>query len=202
VMSATVDATAVGRRLADAALVSGEGRQCRVQNHHGSALAPGQPIDPVLEQLVLQALATDSVSLLVYLPVAAGIRRLQSRLETALADAPELVVTPLYGDLDYAAQRAAISPAPPGRRKVVLATPIAETSLTIDGVRVVIDSGLCREPAFDPVSGICRLHTRRISRAAAEQRAGRAGRTEPGVCYRLWSVDQHAQLAAQSPAEI
>lgn len=202
VMSATLDAAAVSRLLDDAPLVSSEGRQYPVQIHHGSALAPGQPIEPVLEQLVLQALATDSGSLLVFLPGAAEIRRLQSRLETALADAPDVDVTPLYGDLDFAAQRAAISPAPPGRRKVVLATPIAETSLTIDGVRVVIDSGLCREPAFDPVSGMTRLHTRRISRAAAEQRAGRAGRTEPGVCYRLWSVDQHAQLAAQSPAEI
>src|SRR5690606_41868646 len=103
------------------------------------------------------------------------------------------------GDLDFAAQRAAISPAPPGRRKVVLATPIAETSLTIDGVRVVIDSGLCREPAFDPVSGMTRLHARRSSRAAAEQRAGRAGRTEPGVYYRMWSADHQAQQAAQSP---
>src|SRR5690554_1230869 len=147
VMSATLDAAAVSRLLDDAPLVSSEGRQYPVQIHHGSALVPGQPIEPVLEQSVLQALATDSGSLLVFLPGAAEIRRLQSRLETALADAPDVDVTPLYGDLDFAAQRAAISPAPPGRRKVVLATPIAETSLTIDGVRVVIDSGLCREPA-------------------------------------------------------
>src|SRR5690606_34164743 len=105
-------------------------------------------------------------------------------------------------DLDFAAQRAAISPAPPGRRKGALATPTAETSLTIAGGRVVVDSGLRREPAVDPASGMARLQTRRISRAAAEQRAGRAGRTEPGVCYRLWSADQHAQLVAQSPAEI
>ena len=202
VMSATLDAAAVSRLLDDAPLVSSEGRQYPVQVQHGAGAAPGQPLEPLLEQLVLQALATDSGSLLVFLPGAAEIRRLQARLQDALQDRPEVDIAPLYGDLDFAAQRQAIRPAEPGRRKIVLATPIAETSLTIEGVRVVIDSGLCREPAFDPVSGMTRLHTRRISRAAAEQRAGRAGRTEPGVCYRLWSVDQHAQLAAQSPAEI
>lgn len=202
VMSATLDAAAVSRLLNDAPLVSSEGRQFPVQVQHGAAAAPGQPLEPVLEQSILQALATDSGSLLVFLPGAAEIRRLQARLQDALRDRPEVDIAPLYGDLDFAAQRQAIQPAEPGRRKIVLATPIAETSLTIEGVRVVIDSGLCREPAFDPVSGMTRLHTRRISRAAAEQRAGRAGRTEPGVCYRLWSIDQHAQLAAQSPAEI
>lgn len=202
VMSATLDAAAVSRLLDDAPLVSSEGRQYPVQIQHGAAVAPGQSLEPQLEQAVLQALATDNGSLLVFLPGAAEIRRLQTRLEDSLAAWPTVDIAPLYGDLDFAAQREAISPAAPGRRKVVLATPIAETSLTIEGVRVVIDSGLCREPAFDPVSGMTRLHTRRISRAAAEQRAGRAGRTEPGVCYRLWSVGQHAQLAAQSQAEI
>ena len=202
VMSATLDAAAVSKLLDDAPLVSSAGRQYPVQIQHGTAAAPGQPLEPQLEQAVLQALAADSGSLLVFLPGMAEIRRLQARLQSALQDHPNVDIAPLYGDLDFAAQRQAIRPAAPGRRKVVLATPIAETSLTIDGVRVVIDSGLCREPAFDPVSGMTRLHTRRISRAAAEQRAGRAGRTEPGVCYRLWSTDQHAQLAAQSPAEI
>ena len=202
VMSATLDAAAVSRLLDDAPLVTSEGRQYPVQIQHGAPLAPGQPIEPPLEQLVQQSLATDSGSLLVFLPGAAEIRRLQARLEQTLAGQPQVDIAPLYGELDFAAQRQAIAPAAPGRRKVVLATPIAETSLTIEGVRVVIDSGLCREPAFDPVSGMTRLHTRRISRAAAEQRAGRAGRTEPGICYRLWSADQHAQLAAQSPAEI
>ena len=202
VMSATLDAAAVGRLLDDAPVVRSEGRQYPVQVHYGAAAAPGQPVEPQLEQLIQQALANDSGSLLVFLPGAAEIRRLQARLQESLKDRSDVDIAPLYGDLDFTAQRQAISPAAPGRRKVVLATPIAETSLTIEGVRVVIDSGLCREPAFDPVSGLTRLHTRRISRAAAEQRAGRAGRTEPGVCYRLWSADQHAQLAAQSPAEI
>ncbi|MFA5678122.1 MAG: ATP-dependent helicase HrpB [Pseudomonas sp.] len=202
VMSATLDAAGVSQLLDNAPLVSSEGRQYPVQIQHGSTAAPGQPLEPLLEQAILQALATDSGSLLVFLPGAAEIRRLQARLQESLTIHPDVDIAPLYGELDFAAQRQAISPAAPGRRKIVLATPIAETSLTIEGVRVVIDSGLCREPAFDPVSGMTRLHTRRISRAAAEQRAGRAGRTEPGICYRLWSADQHAQLAAQSPAEI
>ncbi|WP_137984092.1 ATP-dependent helicase HrpB, partial [Pseudomonas viridiflava] len=106
------------------------------------------------------------------------------------------------GELDLNAQRAAIEPAPKGTRKVVLATNIAETSLTIDGVRVVIDAGLARVPRFDPGSGMTRLETQRISRASATQRAGRAGRLEPGVCYRLWSEAQHDQLAAYGAAEI
>src|SRR5690606_8069986 len=202
VMAATLDAAAVSEPLDNAPLVGSEGRQYPVTIQHGSAIPPGQPIEPLLEQTILQALASDSGSLLVFLPGAAEIRRLQSRLEDALAGQPHIDIAPLYGDLDFAAQRQAISPAAPGRRKIVLATPIAETSLTIAGVRVVIDSGLCRQPASDPVSGMRRRHTRRISRAAAEQRAGRAGRTEPGTCYRLWSADQHAQLAAQTPAEI
>src|SRR5690606_33064655 len=108
---------------------------------------------------------------------------------------------PLHGELELAAQRAAIDPAPAGRRKVVLATNIAETSLTIEGVRVVVDAGLARVPRFDPGSGMSRLETRRISRASATQRAGRAGRLEPGVCYRLWSEEQHTQLSAYSEAE-
>lgn len=202
VMSATLDAAAVSRLLDDAPLVSSLGRQYPVQIHHGAPFSPGQPLEPLLERTVLEALATETGSLLVFLPGAAEIRRLQRRLQDALANHPEVDITPLYGDLDFAAQRQAISPAAAGRRKIVLATPIAETSLTIEGVRVVIDSGLRREPAFDPVSGMTRLHTRRISRAAAEQRAGRAGRTEPGVCFRLWSAGQHDQLAAQGQPEM
>src|SRR5690606_4483894 len=188
--------------LDDAPLVSSLGRQYPVQVHHGAPFSPGQPLEPLLERTILEVLATEPGSLLVFLPGAAEIRRLQRRLQEALADHPEVDITPLYDDLDFAAQRQAISPSAAGRRKIVLATPIAETSLTIEGVRVVIDSGLRREPAFDPVSGMTRLHTRRISRAAAEQRAGRAGRTEPGVCYRLWSAGQHDQLAAQGQPEI
>src|SRR5690606_20265502 len=141
-------------------------------------------------------------SVLVFLPGQAEIRRVAEQLAERLDDRPQIRLCPLHGGLDLAAQRAAIEPAPAGQRKVVLATNIAETSLTIEGVRVVVDAGLARVPRFDPVSGMTRLATKRISRASATQRAGRAGRLEPGVCYRLWSQDQHEQLPAQDSPEI
>lgn len=140
--------------------------------------------------------------MLVFLPGQAEIRRVHQSLQDALGERRELLLCPLHGELDLNAQRAAIEPAPQGLRKIVLATNIAETSLTIDGVRVVIDAGLARVPRFDPGSGMTRLDTQRISRASATQRAGRAGRLEPGVCYRLWSEAQHEQLAAHGSAEI
>jgi ATP-dependent helicase HrpB len=150
----------------------------------------------------LQALGEESGSLLVFLPGQAEIRRVHQQLLEALSGQSEILLCPLHGELDLSAQRAAIEPAPVGTRKVVLATNIAETSLTIDGVRVVIDAGLARVPRFDPGSGMTRLDTQRISRASATQRAGRAGRLEPGVCYRLWSEAQHEQLAAYGSPEI
>lgn len=202
VMSATLDAEAVSGLLDDAPLIRSEGRQYPVEVRYGSGPPAGQFIEPVVAQQILQVLAEESGSILAFLPGAAEIRRVQSRLKEALADRPDVLVTPLYGDLDFATQRQAINPAGAGQRKVVLATSIAETSLTIEGIRVVIDAGLSREPAFDPVSGMTRLQTRRVSRASADQRAGRAGRLEPGVCYRLWSADQHLQLAAQSQPEM
>src|SRR5690606_5636469 len=109
--------------------------------------------------------------------------------------APDIDIAPLYGQLSTAEQDRAIRPAPPGRRKLVLATSIAETSLTIEGIRIVIDSGYRRAPAYDPATGLTTLTTRRVSRAAADQRRGRAGRTGPGVCYRLWNEGQTAALA-------
>src|ERR1041385_4757223 len=118
------------------------------------------------------------------------------------ATAADIDIVALYGALDAREQDRAISPAPEGRRKVVLATSIAETSLTIEGVRVVIDSGLSRVPRYEPDVGITRLETVRVSRAAADQRRGRAGRTEPGVCYRLWDEPQTASLAAYTQPEI
>src|SRR5439155_1161000 len=111
-------------------------------------------------------------------------------------------IAPLYGALDPRDQDRAIAPAPPGRRKVVLATSIAETSLTIEGVRVVIDCGLSRVPRYDPASGLTRLATVRVSRAAADQRRGRAGRTEPGVCYRLWDEAETRALTAYADPEM
>lgn len=153
-------------------------------------------------QTCIQALADQSGSILVFLPGQAEIRRVNDQLKEQLDGRSDILLCPLHGELDLSAQRAAIEPAPAGKRKVVLATNIAETSLTIDGVRVVVDAGLARIPRFDPVSGMTRLDTQRISRAAATQRAGRAGRLEPGVCYRLWSEAQHEQLAAFDAPEM
>ena len=113
--------------------------------------------------------------------------------------APEWQVRPLYGNLTRSEQDLAIAPAAPGKRKVVLATSIAETSLTIDGIRIVVDSGLMRVPRFDVRSGMARLETVAVSRASADQRRGRAGRTCPGICYRLWSREAHRTLAATKP---
>jgi len=202
VMSATLDAEGVSRLLDDAPIITSQGRQYPVDIRYGAPATLGRPNDAEVVQTVLRALDEVSGSVLVFLPGMAEIRRVLARLEEALGEQQNVLLTPLYGDLDLAAQRRAIEPAPAGQRKIVLATAIAETSLTIEGIRVVVDAGLSREAAFDPLSGMSALQTRRVSRAAAEQRAGRAGRLEPGVCYRLWSAQQHEQLAAQRDAEI
>lgn len=149
--------------------------------------------------VIRTALREESGSLLVFLPGAGEIRRLAERL----GDLPaEVLVTPLYGDLPAPEQDRAIQPAPAGQRKVVLATNIAETSLTIEGIRGVIDLGLERAPVFDPISGMTRLTTRRIARASATQRTGRAGRLEPGFCLRLWPESDTALLVADIEPEI
>src|SRR6202023_407442 len=135
-----------------------------------------------------------------FLPGAAEIRRAETQLRERLAD-PGVDVVALHGTLDSHAQDRPIAPASPGRRKVVLATSIAETSLTIEGVRVVIDCGLARVPRYEPDVGLTRLETVRVSRASADQRRGRAGRTEPGVCYRLWDEPQTASLEPDNPPE-
>ncbi|MFK0093831.1 ATP-dependent helicase HrpB [Pseudomonas sp. NPDC090592] len=201
-MSATLEGERLSRLLDDAPVVSSEGRMYPVDICWGRPLQPGEFIEPRVVDSVLQALAEQTGSVLVFLPGQAEIRRVHQSLQEALGERPGILLCPLHGELDLNAQRAAIDPAPKGLRKVVLATNIAETSLTIDGVRVVIDAGLARVPRFDPGSGMTRLDTQRISRASATQRAGRAGRLEPGVCYRLWSEAQHDQLAAHGSAEI
>ncbi|AMS15850.1 ATP-dependent helicase HrpB [Pseudomonas chlororaphis] len=201
-MSATLEGERLAGLLDDAPILRSEGRMFPVDVRWGRPFQPGEFIEPRLVQTVLEALNDESGSVLVFLPGQAEIRRVHQQLADALGERPEILLCPLHGELDLAAQRAAIEPAPPGKRKVVLATNIAETSLTIDGVRVVVDAGLARVPRFDPGSGMTRLDTQRISRASATQRAGRAGRLEPGVCYRLWSQDQHEQLAAYGSAEI
>ena len=201
-MSATLEGERLANILDDAPILRSEGRMYPVTMRWGRPFVPGEFIEPRVVQTVLDAINDESGSLLVFLPGQAEIRRVNQQLADALGSRSDVLLCPLHGELDLAAQRAAIEPAPKGLRKVVLATNIAETSLTIDGVRVVIDAGLARVPRFDPGSGMTRLDTQRISRASATQRAGRAGRLEPGVCYRLWSEDQHAQLAAYGSAEI
>ncbi len=201
-MSATLEGERLASLLDDAPILRSEGRMYPVAMRWGRPFVAGEFIEPRVVQTVLDAIHDESGSLLVFLPGQAEIRRVNQQLAEALGSRGDILLCPLHGELDLAAQRAAIEPAPKGLRKVVLATNIAETSLTIDGVRVVIDAGLARVPRFDPGSGMTRLDTQRISRASATQRAGRAGRLEPGVCYRLWSEDQHAQLAAYGSAEI
>ncbi|KGF62590.1 ATP-dependent helicase HrpB [Pseudomonas lutea] len=201
-MSATLEGERLSVLLDDAPVISSEGRMFPVTMQWGRPFQPGEFIEPRVVQTVLDALGNESGSVLVFLPGQAEIRRVNQQLADAIGERSDVMLCPLHGELDLSAQRAAIEPAPTGKRKVVLATNIAETSLTIDGVRVVVDAGLARVPRFDPGSGMTRLDTQRISRASATQRAGRAGRLEPGVCYRLWSEAQHDQLAAYGAAEI
>ncbi|WP_313026246.1 ATP-dependent helicase HrpB [Pseudomonas lopnurensis] len=201
-MSATLEGARLSSLLDDAPVVRSEGRMHPVALRWGRSAQPGERIEARVVQTVAQALEEETGSVLVFLPGQAEIRRVDAALAEQLDGRSDVLLCPLHGELELSAQRAAIEPAPAGRRKVVLATNIAETSLTIEGVRVVVDAGLARVPRFDPGSGMTRLETRRISRASATQRAGRAGRLEPGVCYRLWSQEQHAQLAAYGEAEI
>ena len=201
-MSATLEGARLSALLDDAPVVRSEGRMYPVTQRWGRPFQVGERIEPRVVQIILQSLDEESGSVLVFLPGQAEIRRVNDMLAEQLGDRGEVMLCPLHGELELTAQRAAIDPAPAGKRKVVLATNIAETSLTIEGVRVVVDAGLARVPRFDPGSGMTRLETRRISRASATQRAGRAGRLESGACYRLWSEDQHAQLSAYGDAEI
>lgn len=206
-MSATLEGERLSALLDNAPVVRSEGRMFPVETVWGRPFQPGGPyakegLEPRVVQTVLQALNDESGSVLVFLPGQAEIRRVNDQLAEALQSHSDILLCPLHGELDLKAQRAAIEPAPAGKRKVVLATNIAETSLTIDGVRVVVDAGFARVPRFDPASGMTRLDTQRISRASATQRAGRAGRLQPGVCYRLWSQAQHEQMAAYGSAEI
>lgn len=202
-MSATLDGEAVAALLDDAPVITSKGRQYPVDIVYGAPYQLRDPIVPRVVDTVLRALRERAGSVLVFLPGQAEINRAARELTGALEGAPEPVqVCPLYGGLSLKRQQLAIAPAPPGQRKVVLATNIAETSLTIEGIHMVVDSGLAREAQFDAATGVTRLNTRRISRASAAQRAGRAGRLAPGACYRLWSEEQHRQLVAHASPEI
>lgn len=200
VMSATLDGARVAKLLGDAPVVESEGRAFPVETRYLGRKADA-PIERQMADAIASALRADSGSVLAFLPGAAEIRRTQNFLSERVQDA-SIEIVPLFGALDAAVQDRAISPAPKGMRKVVLATSIAETSLTIEGVRIVVDSGLARVPRYEPDIGLTRLETVRAARAAVDQRRGRAGRTEPGVCYRLWDEPQTASLAPYTQPEI
>jgi ATP-dependent helicase HrpB len=200
VMSATLDGARVARLLGDAPVVESEGRAFPVETRYlGRKM--DVPLERQMADAIVSALRAESGSVLAFLPGAAEIRRTQNFLTERIHD-PSIEIVPLFGALEAAVQDRAIAPAPKGMRKVVLATSIAETSLTIEGVRIVVDSGLARLPRYEPDIGLTRLETVRGSRAAVDQRRGRAGRTEPGVCYRLWDEPQTSSLPPYTPPEI
>ncbi|WP_246689538.1 helicase-related protein, partial [Methylobacterium sp. WL19] len=184
VMSATLDGARVSRLMGDARIVESEGRAYPVETRH-TERDPNRRIEDAMADAILRALRADPGSVLAFLPGQGEIRRVASLLAERIDE--NIEIAPLYGALPPAEQDRAVAPAPPGTRKVVLATSIAETSLTIEGVRIVVDSGLSRVPVYEPGIGLTRLVTARASRASVDQRRGRAGRTEPGICHRLWS---------------
>jgi ATP-dependent helicase HrpB len=200
VMSATLDGARVASLMPGAALIESEGRAFAVETRW-LGRDPNARIEDEVARAILRALADDSGSILAFLPGQGEILRVAALLEERLRDR-NVDVAPLYGAMDARAQDRAVAPAPKGKRKIVLATSIAETSLTIEGVRVVVDSGLMRVPRYEPDVGLTRLETVRVSRANADQRRGRAGRVEPGVCYRLWEEAGTGGLASFAQPEI
>ncbi len=201
VMSATLDGARVASLLgSDVPVVTSEGRAYPVETRY-LGRDPRRRIDEQMVDAIVTATRTETGSILAFLPGQGEIKRTADRLAEKLSG-QSIDICPLYGAMDAAAQDRAISPAPTGRRKIVLATSIAETSLTIEGVRVVVDCGLARVPRYEPDVGVTRLDTVRVSRAAADQRRGRAGRTEPGVCYRLWDEPETQSLPAFADPEI
>jgi len=202
VMSATLNGMAVADLLGNAPLVSSHGRQFSVEISYGPDYELRQSIIAPTVKTIRRALDEQVGSILVFLPGQGEIKRVARDLAEILSAGEEVVVAPLYGGLPLKQQQLAIAPAPRGQRKVVLATNIAETSLTIEGIHTVVDCGLERVAVFDSATGMTRLDTRRISRASAEQRKGRAGRLAAGHCYRLWSEQQQRHLVAQGTPEI
>ncbi|WP_245970346.1 ATP-dependent helicase HrpB [Pseudochryseolinea flava] len=198
IMSATLDSENLSSILGGAPIITSSGRQYPVTIHY----TPDEdgPVVPRAVHAIRKAVRDEQGDLLVFLPGAGEIKRVEDILrEEYFAD---VSIHPLFGDLPFKQQQQAILPRQDGGRKIVLSTSIAETSLTIEGVRVVIDAGLARVPRFDPRSGLTRLETIRVTRDAADQRAGRSGRLGPGVCYRLWSASTQTALAAQRKPEI
>ena len=208
VMSATIDAAAVAARLGDAPVIEAAGRRYPVDIHYLGRSMPALPeqrvlsyreLEPIAQQIRRVAAQTEG-DVLVFLPGAPEIHRLRESLRDLEHERVDLLA--LYGELDMDAQQQVLRPAAAGRRKLILSTNIAETSLTIEGVRVVVDAGLARRSLFDPGTGMSRLETVRISQASAEQRAGRAGRTAPGSAWRLWGEGAQASLPSRTPPEI
>ncbi len=213
VMSATLNGNAVAALLDDAPVIRSQGKAFPVDIVYGQsathsnkqATRMGDPLATPVADTIVRALREETGNILVFLPGQGEIRQVLHQLEGRTPDT--VAVMPLHGGLSLDEQRRAIAPPPADsaggiQRKVVLATDIAESSLTIEGVRIVIDAGLTREPAFDPVTGMTRLTTRRLSQASSTQRCGRAGRLQAGLCYRLWSQEQQRQLAPYSTPEI
>lgn len=200
VMSATLDVAAVSSLLDGAPTIQAEGRNYPVETIY-LGHNPAERIEEAMTRACLRALGERTGSVLAFLPGQGEIHRVATMVRDRLR-LSDTDVVPLYGALDKADQDRAIAPSSPGRRKLVLATAVAETSLTIDGVRIVIDCGLSRVPRFDPSTGLTRLATVRVSRSSAEQRRGRAGRTEPGVCYRLWDEAETRGLVPHQRPEI
>lgn len=200
VMSATLDGARVAGLLGNAPVIESEGRAYEVTTRYLGRNTTAR-IEDEMTAAILKALRAEPGSVLAFLPGQGEIRRVEERLAGQVKDA-SVILAPLYGAMDMGAQDRAVAPAAPGTRKVVLATSIAESSLTIEGVRIVIDCGLARVPRYEPGVGVTRLETVRVSRASADQRRGRAGRTEPGVCYRLWDEPQTAAMPAFAEPEI
>ncbi|WP_286821127.1 ATP-dependent helicase HrpB [Desulfobacter sp. UBA2225] len=211
VMSATMDTRALSDLLGNAPVISSQGKTWPVETiyvdpHHqtipsGSKIGwPG--ILPTCLNTVVKAMERHEGDILVFLPGAAAIRTLAEKLNEKFQQDPAVKIISLFGSLSFRDQKIAIEPAASGNRKIVLATPIAETSLTIQGIRVVVDSGLVNQPEFSPGRGMTRLETRPVSKASADQRRGRAGRTAPGICYRLWPQYVHQGLVPFNRPEI
>jgi ATP-dependent helicase HrpB len=200
VMSATLDGAPVAALLGGAPIVTSQGRGFPVDIRYQPARIEGR-MEPAVARVVRQAVESSEGDVLVFLPGAGEIHRVEEMLRDG-GLSPDVRVMPLYGNLPQQAQDEAIAPSPPGRRKVVLSTSIAETSLTIEGVRVVVDSGLMRIPRFSPRTGMTRLETVAVSRASSEQRCGRAGRVAPGVCWRMWPEHAQAGLVPHGTPEI
>ncbi|WP_051957721.1 ATP-dependent helicase HrpB [Desulfobacter vibrioformis] len=211
VMSATMDTRALSGLLGNAPVISSQGKTWPVETiyvdpHHqkgSSGSGTGWAgILPTCLNTVVKAVSCHDGDILVFLPGAPAIRRLAEKLNETFKQDPAVKVIPLFGSLSFRDQKAAIAPSAPGNRKIVLATPIAETSLTIQGIRVVVDTGLVNQPEFSQGRGMTRLETRPVSKASADQRRGRAGRTAPGICYRLWPQYVHQGLVPFNRPEI